>query len=48
MSTATLTDLLNGQPVPPERLDQRELARAKNRRLVRLDMTAIDQLETAA
>ena len=43
----TCRELLAGQPVDPARLDQHELARAKNRKLVRLDMTALDLLEAA-
>lgn len=38
----TCRDLLAGLPVDPDRLDQQELLNAKNRRLVRLDMTALD------
>jgi len=43
----TCIDLLTGRPVDPARLDQQELERAKHRKLVRLDMTALDELEAA-
>lgn len=44
----TCRDLLAGLPVDPVRLDRHELFIAKNRHLVRLDMTAIDELEGQA
>lgn len=39
--------LLQGRPLDPIRIDQAELRKAEQRRLVRLDMTAIDQLTAA-
>lgn len=44
----TCAELLAGVPVAPERLDQEQLELARRRRLVRLDLTAIDLLEGAA
>lgn len=43
----TCRELLQGTPVPPERLNQRELARARNKKLVRLDFHEIDHLQAA-
>ena len=41
-------DLLAGRPVDPARLDAAELKRARERRLVRLDLREIDLLEAIA
>lgn len=40
----TCRALLLGEPVDPDRLDQAELRRARERELVRLDFRAIDLL----
>jgi hypothetical protein len=44
----TLGDLLLGLPVDPDRIDRVELARARTRRLVRLDLSPADLLEARA
>ena len=41
----TCIALLGGEPVDPVNLDPRELSRASQTRLVRLDLRAIDLLE---
>lgn len=43
----TCRALLAGEPVDPARLDKSALARARNRKLVRLDTAEIDLLEVA-
>lgn len=43
----TCRALLAGEPVSPGRVDQVELRKAERQRLVRLDMSAIDQLTAA-
>lgn len=43
----TCQALLHGEPVDPDRLDKEQLKWAKHRRLVRLDLRAIDQLTAA-
>jgi hypothetical protein len=43
----TCAELLEGGPVDPDRIDQKQLKWAKQRLLVRLDMHAIDLLKTA-
>jgi hypothetical protein len=40
----TCEALLRGEPVDPARIDPNELGRASSRRLVRLDLAAIDAL----
>lgn len=44
----TCRALLDGDPVDPSRVDHRELRRARQRLLVRLDMHAIDLLTKEA
>ena len=44
----TCAQLLRGEPVDPERLDKGELRRARERRLVRLDLREIDLLARQA
>jgi len=43
----TCEALLHGEPVDPDRLDKKQLKWAKRRKLVRLDLHAIDQLTAA-
>jgi hypothetical protein len=40
----TCRELLEGQPVDPDRIDPKQLRWAKQRMLVRLDLHAIDLL----
>jgi len=44
LDVETCAALLRGDPVEPARIDARELERARRRRLVRLDLTALDLL----